>query len=138
MRGFRQLSHTADVKIEAWGPNFSVALVECVRGFTSLVTDVGAVEKSEERILVLTASTRERLLYDLIDQLVYLKDTETFLTSDATFVVSNDGGAWQLTGTLRGTCLVGHQLDDVKAMTYHDMKIDEKDDAVIITYVVDL
>lgn len=138
MRGFKQVGHTADVKIEAWGLDFSVALSESVRGFTSLVTDVAEVETTEERVVALTASTREKLLYDVIDQLVYLKDTETFLASDADFVVSNDNDEWQLTGTLRGSCLTGQHLDDVKAMTYHDMKIDDNDGSVMITYVVDL
>lgn len=137
MRGFRQLSHTADVKIEAWGPDFSSALVECVRGFTSLVTDVNAVATIEKRAVSLTAKSREALLYDLIDQLVYLKDTETFLASSAEFSVAHKE-TWTLTGTLIGACLVGETLSDVKAMTYHDMKIDEKDGKVMVTYVVDL
>lgn len=138
MRGFRQLSHTADVKIEAWGADISIALVECVRGFTSVVTEVATIDANEEHAVAMSADTREKLLYDLIDQLVYLKDTAAFLASDATFVVSNDGGTWQLTGTLRGRSLHGHQLDDVKAMTYHDMKIEETIGKVTIVYVVDL
>jgi SHS2 domain-containing protein len=67
-----------------------------------------------------------------------LKDTAAFLASGAAFVVSNDSGSWQLTGTLSGRCLHGHQLDDVKAMTYHDMKIEEHAGKVTVTYVLDL
>ena len=101
------------------------------------MTEVVTVEPVEERPVALAASSREKLLYDLITELIYHKDIDAFLASDASFIVSHDG-EWKLTGMLRGCSLHGQQLADVKAMTYHDLKIDEQRGKTMITFTVDL
>jgi SHS2 domain-containing protein len=138
MRGFREVSHTADVKIEAYGTDFTEALIECVRGFTSMVTELATLDEAEERALALTASSKDALLYDLITELIYRKDVEAFLASSARIKVWHEKSTWHLTGVLLGRTLYGHQLADVKAMTYHDLTIDEQPHKTTITYVLDL
>lgn len=137
-RGFEHIPHTADVKIRAWGPDLSIALAEAVRGFTGLVTDVMLLEPDTSRSITITAPTKDALLFDLIADLVYRKDVESFLASDVHFRVWHEKQAWHLTGTLKGLCLIGRELSDVKAMTYHDMRIDEEPHKTTITYVLDL
>jgi SHS2 domain-containing protein len=68
--------HTADVRIEAWGPDRDSCLAEAVLGLADAVVDRSAAGPDRERVSVpLTAESDVDLLVTALDEVIYRLDT---------------------------------------------------------------
>ena len=84
----------------------------------------------------LESHKKESLLYDFIEELLFLLDTEGFLAADAAVTIA---GSYTLTARLTGDHYQNYDASgDVKAMTYNDMEICETDGQYRITAVLDI
>jgi SHS2 domain-containing protein len=90
--GHRLLPHTADVMVEAWGPDRSVCLREAVRGLVEAFADVGGVVPTGTVPVAFGPDGGEELLLDVLDEVLYLLDAEDLVPVDASFVDRPDGG----------------------------------------------
>lgn len=118
------VEHTADVGIRAWGPSLADAFEHAVWGLVD-VLGAHADRVDETRAIALTATDREALLIDLLNELIAMCDTED--ASVASVHVTPRG-----TRELRAE--VGIALDAtpdglaVKAATYHAVSVAEAAD----------
>ena len=93
----------------------------------SVVAGTSKIEPRENRSVELQARDRECLLVRWLTEILYLYDAEKFLTADVKFEI--------LTNTLLQANLLGelynaskHELKlDVKAITNHQLKIEDHD-----------
>jgi SHS2 domain-containing protein len=90
-RGHRVVEHTADQILEAWGPTRASCLEEAVAGFATLVADLGGAAGDRTHTLRLAAAVDSTLLLDLLEELVYLLDTETVVPVRARVADHADG-----------------------------------------------
>jgi SHS2 domain-containing protein len=76
-RGHRGVPHTADVRIEAWGPDRDSCLAEAVLGLADSVVDRSvAGGADQERVAVpLPAESDTDLLVAALDEVIYRLDT---------------------------------------------------------------
>jgi SHS2 domain-containing protein len=74
-RGHRIVSHTADMRVEAWAPTREECIVEAVTGTVASFVDTSAAAVPCPRVRVLEASGDEDLLVAVLDEVVYLLDT---------------------------------------------------------------
>ncbi|MFQ5874878.1 MAG: archease [Dehalococcoidia bacterium] len=126
MEGFRVIEHTADVGIVAHGRDLREAYVNAARGLFSIIVDSGEIAEDTCRRVEATATDREALLVEWLNQLIYLFDVDNLIFK--TFDIL------QLTNTgLRANCygekiVPGrHRINiGVKAATYHMLKIEEE------------
>ena len=133
--GHEHLSHTADVKIRAWGETLSQVFNESARAFTNCITDVNAIQPHQQRSIHLRAPTIERLFHDFLSELVYLKDTSHFIPCGATL----DVGELALSGTLFGDTISLYETHgDIKAPTLHDLHIEKTPGRVTVEFVLDI
>ncbi len=77
--GFEVLDHTADVGIEAYGPDDAAAFANAARGMFSLMVDLETVRETEHRDIEVTAPDRESLLVAWLSELLYLFDAQNLL-----------------------------------------------------------
>lgn len=75
-RGHRTVPHTADLRIEAWGPAREDCLAEAVRGLVDSFAAVGGAQARGRHTLRLTAGSDEDLLVAVLDEVIYRLDTE--------------------------------------------------------------
>jgi SHS2 domain-containing protein len=75
-RGHRTVPHTADLRIEAWGPAREDCLAEAVRGLVASFAAVGSLRASDSLALHLTAGSDEDLLVAVLDEVIYRLDTD--------------------------------------------------------------
>jgi SHS2 domain-containing protein len=78
------------------------------------------------------AESREALLFDYLDQLIYERDVRGVLPADHEATVSSvespdDGTRWRVEGRARGVPLDRVDAREVKAVTYSEMRLDEVD-----------
>ncbi|MCK7622218.1 archease [Streptomyces sp. RS10V-4] len=72
--GHRGVPHTADLRVEAWGPTREVCLAQAVRGACESFVDLAAAARTRRDEVVVRAETDEDLLVALLDEVVYRLD----------------------------------------------------------------
>ena len=136
--GYRILEHPADVGIEAFGLSLKDAFEYAALGLTSIIVEPASVDPSERRFVSLKGTDPENLLVRWLSEVLYLYDGEDFLLSDVNIARLSDG---ELDATLAGeTVQEGkHKLKtDVKAITYHQLKVEETPDGVELRVFLDI
>jgi len=136
--GYRILEHPADVGIEVFGHNIKDAFEYAALGVTSIIVEPATVDPSEQRFISLKGTDPENLLVRWLSEIIYLYDGEDFLLSDVTVSRLERG---ELEATLAGEKVVEgkHKLRmDVKAITYHQLKVDETPEGVLLRVFLDI
>ncbi|MBN2264754.1 MAG: archease [Candidatus Aminicenantes bacterium] len=140
MERYRILPHTADGKFQAYGETLEEAFANAALALASLVWDWEAVEPAERRPVRVEGSDHEQLLVRFLGEVLYLFETRRFLLGRVGDVrIRRRPGGFGLEATLAGETLSDrHELHgDVKAVTYHDLKI-EACDGFTVQVVVDM
>jgi len=74
--GHRGVPHTADLRIEAWGPTRAECLAQAVRGVCESFLDLTGAVAGRTREVLLRADRDEDVLVALLEEVVYWLDTE--------------------------------------------------------------
>jgi SHS2 domain-containing protein len=121
--GFRFLSKIAlaDIAFVARGDSLPALFESAARALTEVMVDRRTLVGRVERTIELTSPTVDRLLYDLLTELIVIKDVDSLLFKDfKVFVLP--GKERRLTCKMRGEVIDRgrHALrNDVKAVTMH-------------------
>ena len=131
---FEELSYTADVGIRAYGLNLRDLFVNAAYGMFSLVSDLDGLVSTTEHTLDLTSTDRESLLLDWLDELLFVHDTthEVLICFDIEALTDT-----HLRARVQGTHLARPKLG-LKAVTYHDLKIEATANGYAATVVFDI
>lgn len=124
---FELRDHTADVAVSATGPTLGAVFEATADGLAAASCDrlVPAGERFE---LTVTAESREALLFDYLDELIYQRDVRSVLPVDNAVSIDGDESRWSLEGSARGVPLDAIDAREVKAVTYADMRLGETTD----------
>ena len=136
-KDFEIVNHTADVGIIAHGVDMKQAFANAARGLFSLITELDDVQEVLYRDIEVTATDKESLLVEWLNELIYRFDTENiiFKRFDIT----------ELDNTRLIARSYGEKVDSskhklktgVKATTYHMLKVD-KDDGYKVQVIFDI
>ena len=118
--GSREIEHTADWELEVWGPDMVALLVEAAMGMNRLLGIVVAEGSRRNRRIELEAADREALLVDFLAELLYLGEVDGCAFDGFDLAVSGN----RLTGTIGGAPIAS-QTKEIKAVTYHRLRIHE-------------
>lgn len=135
--GFTLQEHTADIGIEATGETLGEAFGAVADGLAAAQCD--AIPADGDRFeLSVRAESRDAVLFDFLDQLIYERDIRNVLPTDHAVVVDRQTDEWVLTGTARGVPLESITGREIKAVTYSEMAVDEMDDGWRVYVVFDV
>ncbi|MBI5176688.1 archease [Candidatus Micrarchaeota archaeon] len=119
----------ADVAFEASGATENEMFESAAEAVTStMVKDLKSVKANIPKKLALKAPSLEQLLFDFLQELVFLKDAKLMLYGKYGVKVSQEpnGGKFKLAAELKGEKLnpKKHELlVDVKAVTWHEYRV---------------
>jgi SHS2 domain-containing protein len=153
--------HTADVAVEATGPTLSSLFAAVADGLTAAGCESVPPDAGERFSLRETAESREALLFDYLDRLIYERDVRLVLPADHRCTVSGpsepadavdgdavdgdavdadavDADAWSVDATARGVPLGDVAAREIKAVTYSEMTLDRRDDGWYAYVVFDV
>lgn len=142
MMGFRLLPHsvTSDVAFEAAGKTVNELFVNCAKALFSVMCDVSRVEAKEESIINLRAKLLEDLLFNFLNELIFLKDRDEMVFSNFDITIhSND--TYHCSGKVFGESVdpARHNLGvDVKAVTKHNFSVKQEHGMYKATVVLDI
>jgi SHS2 domain-containing protein len=124
--GYDLREHTADVAVEATGETLGATFAAAADGMAAAMCEEWP-DGGDRHAVEVTAESRESLLFDYLDTLIYERDVRSVLPVDNEGAVSRDEG-WTFAGTYRGVPLSAVSARDLKAVTYSEMAIHETDE----------
>lgn len=136
----------ADVAFEAYGRDLPELFENCASALSETQVELVSVERKVDRRLSLVSEDREQLLFDFLNELIFLKDTEQFLAKRCTVTIQPSKHLAILDKyQLRSECW-GETVDvnrhnfrvDVKAVTMHKFGIMKTQDGYKATVVLDV
>jgi SHS2 domain-containing protein len=141
-RGFRFHDHTADITIECWAPTLETAFEEAALATFEVILDSSTVTPTESAEIETRGYDMEELLVEWIGHLIALIDiTGRFSSKFEIDNISKEAEEYVLKGRAIGETIDFDKHDtktEVKAMTYADMKIDQKLDKTTLCFTLDL
>lgn len=137
MPKYRFLEHTADTKVLAKGKTRTEAFENAALALTALMVNPRLVHKRITKKIKVKAEDDQSLLYDFLTQILYLFDTQGTVFNKYTVKIKNNTLKCRAVGEKYN--LSKHEpRTEVKAITYHDMSVQEKKREWVIKYVPDL
>ena len=136
--GYAILDHPADMGIEARGATLAQAFEQAAIALTSIIIEHSTVEPREQRKVAIEATDFEQLFVKWLTEILYLYDGQHFVVCGATL---HELLPTKLKATLSGEPFssVKHSPKlDVKAITYHQLRIQANEDGGKITVYLDI
>jgi SHS2 domain-containing protein len=131
--GFREVAHTADWELEVWAPDLGTLLVQAARGMYHLADAKLSSHPRLTRKIEFPFQEPETLLIDFLTELIFLAETEG---------LAFDQYELQFVGNHLIALVSGAELEsiskEIKAATYHNLKIRESERGLNANIVFDV
>jgi len=136
MKRFHLIEHTADTGIVAYGSNLAGAFANAAYGLFTIIAELESVKEVNSRKVVVDAGDVEELLFNWLNELIYIFEVEHLLLKR--FDIS------ELTDiNLKANCwgepydASRHQLKTgVKSATYHMLEVGREKNRVQVIFDV--
>lgn len=131
--GFREIAHTADWELEVWATDLCSLIEQAALGMYHLTGVMLSSEPRYSRLISLQNIDPETLLIDFLNELLYLAESEglAFEHFDLKF-----------DGVLLKAQVIGATIEsmgkEIKAATYHNLRIIETDQGLSANIVFDV
>ncbi len=140
MKKFEYLDHTSEAKFKAFGMSKAEAFSNACLATVGLMTKLESVKHVNKTSIRVESESEESLLYDLLDEIIYIVDVElTFISKIENPKITSTGNNFifeaDCYGDKASNCV---KAGDVKAPTYDDMVIEERDGRWMVQVVVDV
>ena len=135
---FETFEHTADLGLRVRADTLQHLMQEAGRGlFSMLVTNLEDVRCLQERTYRVEGSAADYLLFDWLNELLFTFESDQMLFSS--FRVELDPGGLPATASGEPMDRSRHRMEhEVKAITYHGLRVEEVADGWIAELIVDI
>ena len=135
MKKFEFLEHTADIKFQAFGKTREEVFINCALALSNVLYDRKIREKKTYKIKA-QGDDNESLLYNFLEELLFLFDTENFLLSSVKEIKIKDN---KITAKLTGDNSEKYEIKTyIKSPTYNDMFIKKEGGWWVAQVVMDV
>ena len=140
MQGYSYLPHTGDLKFKASGKTLEEAFTNAALAMLNYIVDTETVHPEIVKTVDIKAENLEALLYTWLEEFLILLDSEFFVPHKIKEVrITKINSGYELRGVINGDENKGqYRIKAIKAATYNDMEIKEREEAFEITAVVDI
>lgn len=135
--GYELRDHTADIEIFATAESLPSLFERVAAGMTASMCEDWPEEGTWYELSV-TAKSLEALLFDYLDELIYLRDVEHVLPVKFEVRIDQLDDIYKLTGSFFGVSLDNLTAREVKAVTYSDMRVEKTPDCWEAVVVLDM
>ncbi|MEK2478637.1 MULTISPECIES: archease [Streptomyces] len=124
--GHRDVPHTADLRVEAWGPTREVCLAQAVRGVCESFLDLAGAVGVRRRDVLVRGDTNEDVLVALLEEVIYWLDAHDEVPIEVELTAVHDGLQARLCMADIGSLPVTGAAP--KAVTLHELAFDRGPD----------
>ncbi len=130
---------SGDFVFDAAGNTLEELFTSCAEACFSAMTKLTKVEAADEFSISIEGDDFEELLFNFLSELIYLKDTEKTFFSKFEVSISEDSKSLKSLALGEKIDYDKHEIKtDVKAVTYHKMKIVRIDGGFKVRVILDL
>ena len=130
------LSHTADVKVRAWGSTIESAFMESAMALKETICGSIEIAPVDRRRIRVEGRDRESLLYNFLEEILFLLDAEAFMVAVVSDIRLANGF---LEAELAGSGAGGYDFaNSVKAVTYSEMTVKQYAGGWVAEFVLDV
>ena len=131
----KNLEHTADVMFEITGENLQTIFRDSAKALIRLMANPKTVKPKIKKSVTIKGSTNEELLYELLEEIIFIKDSESMVFNKALIKFNKE-----LKLTLYGDKVKNSQElgNDVKALTKHKFKLRKTPKGYKATLIFDI
>lgn len=131
------LDHTADIQMEVVGESLLELFVNAAQGLTRLIAERHDISADVKVEVALQADTVEDLMVDWLRELLFLHETQGFVLVRPEVVELSEQG---IRAQLLGRSLLPHEIapSEIKAVTYHDLSVEQTDKGFVTRVVFDV
>jgi len=121
---FEYIEHPADIGIRAYGENLQQLFENAARGLYEIL-EIQGIQKNKgfKRTKNLSADSNEDLLVLFLNEILYIAIKEHLIFEEFSIIINSSGNTKNLHANM-----TGYKFNDigreVKAVTYHHMKIE--------------
>ena len=138
MKTYETFDHTADIGIRVFGTTLEEVFVHAAEALFDVLTDLDSIRKDLTREIEINGSDREDLLVRWLGELLYLCEGEGYLFREFSI--------FHLTPTSLKAAARGERFDparhefkaEIKAVTYHQVEVVQKDGGWIGKVIFDI
>lgn len=130
---YKILDHPADVKIQAFGKTKQELFLNVLKGMAEILKPVPD-SKSVSRNIKVESIDLDNLLVDFLSEVLYLSQVNKEVYSDIKF---NKFTNTRIEGEVSGNKIESFG-EDIKAVTYHGLKIEQKNGLYQATILFDI
>ena len=139
---------TADIGFYAYGKSLEEAYENAGLAMFNVITDISKVKKEESQEFEIVSEDLVSLLYDYLEELLFLQDTELLFFSDFDVNIEKieDKESSSLENYKLTCCAYGEEINwdvhphksEVKAITFHKMCVKEDEGIFKLRVILDL
>jgi len=129
---------TADLTVDAWGETLDEAFGQAAMAMFNAMTPIEGIEKTLTRTFEVEGDDTGALLFNFLDELLYIHEVELVVFS--VFDVEIDSAQTKLKATIHGEPFdVERHVRGIaiKAVTFHLMNFEPRDDGWALRVVLD-
>jgi SHS2 domain-containing protein len=139
---YKVLEHPADIGIEVQGIDIKEAFENAGYGLYDLMFDSQKIESINNKYVDLTSYDLESLLVKWLNEILYFFETEDFIGNTISISsIEGKNDEFRLKGRIIGETFSKEKHDfkiGVKAVTFHQLKIQKYDDNITIQVFFDI
>ena len=133
---------TADIAFEAWGETLEEVFRAAAEATMNvMIESLESIEPVDQRTFNLENDALDMLLFDLLQELIFYKDSEKLLLRVDEVRIEKEGCDYRLGAVVRGEELdpARHeQRVDVKAVTLHQFRLEKTDQGWQANVILDI
>ena len=135
---YKYLKHTADVKFQAFGNTLEEAFSSAANALKEVIVDKKKILEKEKKDIEIDGKDLESLLYNFLEEFLFLLDSEDFIISKIKKIKINHK-TFKLKAIILGDFASKYNFtNDVKAITYNEMFVKKEKNKYTIQVVVDV
>lgn len=135
---YETFEHTADLGLRVRAADLNSLFAEAARGLVSMIVpNLDDVRLVRRMSFALAGSRYDELLFDWLNEVLYVFESQRVVLAEFDVHVGGEG----LEAAARGEPLdpARHQLEhEVKAITYHGLKVEQLDGGWLAEVIVDI
>ena len=138
MKEFKFIEHTADIKFQAFGNTLEEAFKNSALATRQTIAEDIKVASKIKKTIKVKGQDVKSLLYNFLEEFLYLLDSEDFLLADIENIKINKKQSI-LTAELIGDSASNYEFtNEVKAITYNEMFVRQEKNKWITQVVLDV
>jgi len=138
MKYYKLIEHTADLGIEVWGSDLKDLFAHSAQAMYELIAELDLVTATDVFEVRIEAQDRDELLRNWLSELLYYFNVEDMLLGDFIITELDDT---HIVSTAKGEKAdpQRHNLKrEIKAVTFHNLNIKEKDNKLTTDIIFDV